>query len=72
MHSKLFGPRSKKMTMKHYQRASNLLNLNRLDEAIEAMNMAIDIYNKPEKDINEIGAADEEKEGQVQDLLSEA
>jgi hypothetical protein len=59
MVKKLFGPRSKKMVMKHYQRASNLLNLNRKDEAIEAIKLAIDISNNPEKDLSEIkGDAD--------------
>ena len=55
----LYGPRSKKMAAKIYQRATSYLQLGQIEKARDAIKEAIDIYENPvEKEVSP-----EEKEG---------
>jgi tetratricopeptide (TPR) repeat protein len=55
----LYGPRSKKLSAKLYQKATSLLQLGKKEEAVEAIKKSIEIYENPEEKEVTI----EEKEG---------
>lgn len=55
----LYGPRSKKLPAKLYQKATSLLQLGKKEQAIDAIKKAIDIFENPE----EAAVPAEEKEG---------
>ena len=46
--AELYGPRSKRLSSKYYQKANSLLNLRRRVEAIEAIESAISIFENPD------------------------
>lgn len=46
--SELYGPRAKRLSSKYYQKANSFLNLRRREEAIEAIGMAISIFENPD------------------------
>jgi tetratricopeptide (TPR) repeat protein len=49
--SDIYGPRSKRLSSKYYQKANSLLNLRRREEAIEAILHAISIFEKPDPEL---------------------
>jgi len=59
--STVYGEKSKKLSGKHYQKANCCLFLQRKDEAIEHIEIAIDIFHNPEPDRQEITLSEEEK-----------
>jgi hypothetical protein len=61
--SEIYGPRSKRLASKMYQKANSLLILNRKQECIESIDQAIDLYENPEEDKYKPNSEDAEKEG---------
>lgn len=57
--SEVFGPRSKRIASKQFQKANSYLNMNKRDEAIKFIRLAIDIHENPEE--KEIDMTEEEK-----------
>ncbi len=49
--TELYGPRSKRLSSKYYQKANSLLNLRRREEAIEGILQAISIFENPDAEL---------------------
>jgi tetratricopeptide (TPR) repeat protein len=45
--SELYGPRSRKLSAKLYQKATSLLQLGRKEQAIETIQKTVEIYENP-------------------------
>ena len=60
------GEKNKRLSSKYYQKASSLLNMRRREEAIDAIQLAIDIFENPTPEVEVEGEEPKEQAPQKQ------